>query len=286
MFGTLKPVHSKLNQDEKNLYKMYYCGLCSSLGRVGGWVLRMGLSYDIAFMYMLLDCENAKKIEKCFCPGNILRKKNCIDNKVLADYMAAVSIVLLYGKCIDNINDNEKIIQSKLLLTLLKKELTKLKDINGDILEITRNGLDRVALCEKNFEGLSFVDIADQFGKLTGKLFEMAPGLDEPEVYNKLGYWLGRWIYIADAATDIRQDLKKKRFNPFIVEKQMSLKEVIGKYEKEITAELFKAHDCVVDLLKLIDNYKETEKTVNIISFAMEATEGNIFRLQEEIKNV
>lgn len=285
MFGALKPVYNKLNSSEKEFYKMYYCGLCSSLGRLGGPVLRMGLSYDVAFMYMMLDLGNEKEIKKCFCPGRVLKKRKCIDNKLLSDYMAAVSVVLIHGKCIDNIADNEKIVQSKIILHLLKRNLLKLEHDNDTIINLTQEILGEISELEKNFENSNFIDIADKFGVLTGKLFEFAPCIKEPELYYKLGYWIGRWIYIVDAALDISEDKKKSRFNPFIKQKRISLKETVKLYESEITNELFKAHDCVVDILKLIETHENSNEIINIVSFAMDAAEGNIFRMYEGIKN-
>ncbi len=285
MFGTLKPVYNKLSSKEKEFYKMYYCGLCSSLGRLGGPALRMGLSYDTAFMYMMLDLGNEREIRKCFCPGKIIRNQKCVDNVVLADYMAAISVVLIHGKCLDNINDGEKIIESKIILQMLKKNISKIKYKYDEVINITGEGLGKLNTLEKNFEEYSFRDLADVFGDLTGRLFEIAPGISEPQLYYKLGYWIGRWIYIADAALDISEDEKKKRFNPFIRNNHSSAKEAIERYDKEITNELFKAHDCVVDILKLVDTSEDAKEIINIISFAMDATEGNIFRTQEGIRN-
>lgn len=285
MFGTLKPVYSKLSSSEKELYKMYYCGLCSSLGRLGGTVYRMGLSYDVAFMYMMLDMGNKREINKCRCPGRFGSKRNCVDNKVLADYMAVVSVVLIYGKCRDNITDNEKIIRSNLIMSFLRNCLLNIRRNNCDVIEITENLLREINEREKNFYASDFIELADKFGVLTGKLFEIAPGIDDTEIYYKLGYWMGRWIYIADAAMDIKEDKKNSRFNPFIENKKLSLKESVIEYEEEITNELFKAHDCVTDILKLIDTYENSNEIVNIISLAMDASEGNIFRKHEEIKN-
>lgn len=285
MFGTLKPVYNQLNTKEKEFYKMYYCGLCSSLGRLGGPVLRMGLSYDIAFMYMLLDLGNEKQLRKCFCPGKMLKKKSCVDNRILADYMAAVSVVLLHGKCMDNINDGEKLLQSKLIMHLLKTSFSKTKDANDHIFQLSQCILSQISELEKNFDYTDCAAIADKFGVLMGKLFEEAPTITEPKIYYKLGYWLGRWIYMADATLDLPEDFNKRRFNPFIPGYQVPLKELIRIAESEITGELFKAHDCIVDILKLIDTQENTKEIIHIVSLAMCATEGNIFRRYEEIKN-
>ena len=235
MFGTLKPVYNKLSLSEKEYYKLYYCGLCSSLGRLGGPILRMGLSYDVAFMYMMLDLENKKEIKKCFCPGKIIRKVKCVDNKCLADYIAAVSVVLIYGKCEDNIIDNEKILQSKIVLRMMKSNLLKIRCENENLIRISKDILEQIVSIERNFDKFNFIDVADKFGVLIGQLFELAPGIKEHKLYYKLGYWTGRWVYIADAALDIIEDKKQTRFNPFVQKSQLPLKEIVKNYESEIT---------------------------------------------------
>lgn len=283
MFGTLKPVYNKLNQEEKSFYKLYYCGLCSSLNRLGGPVLRMGLSYDVAFMYMMLDSGNEKTIKKCYCPGKIVGRRRCIDNEELADYMAAVSLILIHGKCRDNITDNEKIIESKMILKTIEKKMLEIQCTNEKIVDLTQSGLSKINMLER--KNADFKEIADEFGIITGKLFEMAPGITEPRLYYKLGYYLGIWIYIADAALDIREDVKKTRFNPFMDGGRLSLKEAIEKYEEEITDKLFESHDSVVDILNLIDSDEEQEKMIKAVSLAMDAAEGNIFKIHKEIEN-
>lgn len=35
-------------------------------------------------------------------------------------------------------------------------------------------------------------------------------------IFLQLGYFLGRWIYLIDAADDIEKDQKKNNFNPFV----------------------------------------------------------------------
>ncbi len=286
MFGALKPVYNKLQSEEKQLYKKYYCGLCSSLGRLGGVLMRMCLSYDIAFMYMLLDTEGPKCNGRCHCPAKFFLKMDCIDNNPLSDYVSAVSIALLKGKCIDNINDKDNVFKSKILLLFIKKALKKLEETHSEVLNTVQNGLNKFNETEKYFQNKSYDNLADDFGKLAGQLFEKAPICGDSELFGRLGYWIGRWIYLIDASSDIREDAEKNRFNPFVINEKGSVVDTVNKYEACISSELFKAHDCILELINLNDYYDNTEKLINIISTAMDSAEGNVFKMFEEVKNV
>ena len=39
----------------------------------------------------------------------------------------------------------------------------------------------------------------------------------ERRVLSRLGYLLGRWVYLCDALDDIGEDIAKKRYNPFVL---------------------------------------------------------------------
>ena len=66
-------------------------------------------------------------------------------------------------------------------------------------------------LCE------SVYDAAEHFGALLAEIFSF--GLSDEiksDLYN-IGYAVGRWIYIIDAYSDIKDDLKSGSYNPFIL---------------------------------------------------------------------
>ena len=41
-------------------------------------------------------------------------------------------------------------------------------------------------------------------------------------VLETFGYFLGRWVYLIDAADDMEKDLQKKEFNPFLTKLQLT----------------------------------------------------------------
>ena len=54
MLGYIKPEKSQLKIIEYEVYNGYYCGVCKSISRRYGQLPRISLSYDAAFLALLL----------------------------------------------------------------------------------------------------------------------------------------------------------------------------------------------------------------------------------------
>jgi len=54
MFGHVQANLTDLTQQEKDRYQAAYCGLCRTIGERHGQLARMGLSYDLTFLALLL----------------------------------------------------------------------------------------------------------------------------------------------------------------------------------------------------------------------------------------
>ena len=55
MFGYIGCVKEKLSEEEQKRYQSIYCGLCRNLKERYGQVERLCLSYDMAFLILLLS---------------------------------------------------------------------------------------------------------------------------------------------------------------------------------------------------------------------------------------
>lgn len=55
MFGYVRPSDGKLTEEEREVFRGAYCGLCHALGRRYGLAGRMILNYDLAFLAMVLS---------------------------------------------------------------------------------------------------------------------------------------------------------------------------------------------------------------------------------------
>ena len=54
MFGYIVPNQEALSEEDHTLYREYYCGLCSELRYLYGRSGQVTLSYDTAFLVLLL----------------------------------------------------------------------------------------------------------------------------------------------------------------------------------------------------------------------------------------
>ena len=123
MFGYVVPLRGELKVWELDAYQAAYCGLCHTLGRRYGFLPRLLLSYDFAFLAMLLSTESARPItqrRRCIaCP--IKGKQVCRESLSL-DIAADESVILTYWKLMDGVADASfwKGLPSRLLVLLLR----------------------------------------------------------------------------------------------------------------------------------------------------------------------
>ena len=228
MFGYLQIEKEELLVKEFETYKAVYCGLCKQMGKDYSFLTRLTLSYDCTFYAMLLmslhsSCGGFKK-GRCTC--NPLKRCNFAYSKN-DDYQkaAAFSIITVYYKLIDDINDSGffKSLFSRMIKPFFSHQRKKAKKRYPWIDEYVAEMMERQAVIEQDKS--ASVDIsADPSALMLGNILAK-DGNDETEsrVLYEYGYNIGRWIYLMDAADDIEKDAKSLSFNPFIQEDGLTL---------------------------------------------------------------
>ena len=80
MFGYVKPFKPHMRICEYETYKAVYCGLCKILGREYGFVSRMTLSSDFAFLGLMALALNDSPavVEPQRCIAHPWRKTPCL----------------------------------------------------------------------------------------------------------------------------------------------------------------------------------------------------------------
>lgn len=214
MFGYVQASIEQLNQQEKDRYKAVYCGLCHALGQRHGFSARMGLTYDMTFLALLLSSlyEPEESTDKSRCVVHPLKEHYFVSNECI-NYAADMTVALVYFKCIDDWNDDKKI-AAKGYSSLLSNAYKKVK-INWPV---------QCAAIEKELKELSVIEAennlsadaaANCFGRLMESLFVYKADFWS-DYLKKLGYGLGRYIYLADASADLEKDIKKGSYNPLV----------------------------------------------------------------------
>lgn len=218
MFGYIKTYTSELLVRENEYYRAVYCGLCRSLGKCTGTASRMTLNYDFVFAALLRLAVTGEgvKIKKRKCLMHPIKKRPMADTCPELDFCARIGILLVYHKNLDDISDERgaKKLRAKTLKALMRGMRRRARRELKEADSIIADGLAEIAAIEK--DKLPSVDTpASRFGQILADL--LCLGLDgtQSRIMSKIGYHLGRWLYIIDAADDYNDDIEKGRFNPF-----------------------------------------------------------------------
>ena len=221
VFGYLRPDKPELKIREYEAYKSVYCGLCKYLGKNYGIASRLTLSYDctvIALLIMSLRNENIKTVQKR-CVVNPLKKCNfSLSDGESYRFAGAVSVIMTYYKLEDGILDSKgfKRLAAKFLKLFFKRNHKRAAAAYPEIEAITKSMMSEQIEVEKsNDTGIDCS--ANPTAKAISSLCVLlAQNDDEKIILKEFGYYIGRWIYLIDAADDYFDDKKRNNFNPFV----------------------------------------------------------------------
>ena len=213
IFGYVVVNKSDLRFREYDEYRGYYCGLCQTLKKRFGLAGQLSLSYDMTFLVMLLTSlyEPLDNCEMKRCIAHPFKKQYCKSNEY-TEYVADMTVLLSYYKCQDDWEDEKKILK-KVYGDILRGKSKKQREHYKRKEEIVIENLKNLSLAEQNKEDDLDV-VAGYFGNILSELFVVKE--DEwSDNLRKIGYYLGKYIYIMDAYDDLTKDLKKGNYNPF-----------------------------------------------------------------------
>ena len=214
MFGYVSAQRSELKMREYYKYRAYYCGLCKVLRDKYGFLGQMTLTYDMTFLVVLLTSlyESDTKQEEHRCIRHPLQKQKMLYNEI-TEYAADMNIILTYYKLLDDWRDDRSKV-SAAGLRLLHSAFLKLEKAYPHKCEVIRKSLSLLRQCEQRGEE-NIDEAARYFGKLMSELFVYKEDVWE-NTLRKIGFYLGKFIYILDAYDDLEQDIKQGSYNALI----------------------------------------------------------------------
>ncbi len=245
MFGYVKINKPELKIKHYEEYRGVYCSLCKTLRKRYGLVSALTLSYDFTFFAMMRLCTD--ECDLCFeqkrCPFNPTKKCNfCKDKNRELEYTADIAMIMMYYKILDNISDGgffKKLLMYLILpiFSLYHKKARKFCP-EGDT--IVGQAMKRQAEIEN--EGTGDIDLAaDPTAKAMGELLSFECTGKNERILKRLGYLVGRWVYIMDALDDMEKDKKSGSYNPLLIAEKtadyaeetlnMTAAEIVAAYE-------------------------------------------------------
>ncbi len=210
MFGYVTFYKDELKIKDFNKFRAYYCGLCKTLGKRFNQVVRLGLSYDLTFLALLLDSldEDNTVFLKGGCFKHMGKKRLIVEHNKSVEYAADMSIALMYYKLLDDLRDSFSLL-SAVALVPYWLGVRKVKRIYPEKLEHIKNQLFLLSKLESRKCSVTD-EVAEPFARIMESLFDVGN-----EDIKKLGYNMGRFIYLIDALDDYKKDVKSGGYNPY-----------------------------------------------------------------------
>ncbi len=212
MFGYISINQAEMKFKDYDIYHSYYCGLCRVLKKNYGRCGQMTLSYDMTFLIILLTglYEPDTKTETAACAAHPL-KKHTVRTNELTDYAAAVNLILSYYKCKDDWEDEHKK-KSYAAAKLLAPKIAAVKERYPEKIQAVSSNLKKLSALEKQ-NGLNADMMAGIFGDILAELFVFRQDEWEDSL-RKIGFFLGKFIFLMDAYEDVEKDIKREIIIP------------------------------------------------------------------------
>lgn len=245
MFGYVVMNKPEIKFKDYEMYRSFYCGLCRELREKYGIPGQISLTFDMTFVILLLsglyEPPTQKGTTRCIVHP-VCRQP--VRKNTFTEYAADMNIILSYYKCIDDWKDERK---------YLKLAYAKLLENKNNRLTGTRAYAKKVERIVDCLEELSSLEKAGEqnldvmagcFGKIMEEIFVCREDMWESKL-RRMGFYLGKFIYLLDAYDDVEEDVKNGNYNPFAQKYKMK------EFEEEVRQIL---------ILMLAETCREFEK--------------------------
>jgi len=250
MFGYVTICEPELKVKDLKKYKAYYCGLCRTLKEEYGFMGQMTLTYDMTFAVILLSSlyESIAEVEMHRCKVHPVKKQPMLRNEITS-YAAAMNVLLAYYHMEDDWQDDRKV-SSLLTKNMIQGKAKKIIEQYPKQSRVIRESLQKLSACEKE-ESQDIDRAAGCFGELMAEIFVYKEDI-WAKTLRKMGFYMGKFIYIMDAYEDLSEDIKKNRYNPLKTlaqraDYELQMQQILRMMIAESTAR-FEQLPCLVDV--------------------------------------
>lgn len=285
MFGYVRADTPYLYIKDDNLYRAMYCGVCKGIGQVCGQAARMGLSYDVTFLSVILHniAGVDVKIEKSHCLTHCIRTRQMAEVDELTRRLGALNTALVYYKYTDDIQDGDKGRGKRLWF---KRGFQKVKQTYPEIERIVRENLANQEKVEKA-KTESLDRAADATANMLAEFSDYALGEKKTSATHNLFYAVGKWIYLIDALDDYDKDVKKGAYNPFALAFQATCKKELleGKSSEDVRYAFHALFFDIRENLSQIHFHFNRDLSDNILLRGLPATTKRVMEGEDCAKN-
>ena len=222
MFGYIRVYKPDLKISEYETYKSIYCGLCQQLGREYTPLARMTLSFDFTFLAALnmALAEDKPVYTKRKCPANPLKKCIMADLREIQSHCCDCAVLMLWYKLEDDLKDHGTAsrLRAAALYPAARLAYRKAAQRRPELDQLIGNNMRLQA--ETEAACTASVDLASEptAQVLSGLFSTLSEDPVQKRVLERLGYLLGRYVYLCDALDDLEDDREKGNYNPFLAD--------------------------------------------------------------------
>lgn len=258
MFGYIKPDKDELKLKDIKKYKKLHRFANRLLIKNFG-LLGMNKADEAVFLLLLF---NGLKVEKDYKNSDVELSEKAVNYTLL-----------VVAFCIYERLKNESNIFSKITLWLFDKN-SKRKSLfteNEKLIEVLENKLDEYHAL-KNAD-LNFDELSDKIGELYAEMFKAYLTVDLNNSMYKLGFCVGKWLYMVSALNGLNGDIENNRVNPILYwEKSLNI--------EGISKRVVLLSNCIIERILLqLDNLQlnyNADIVYSIICYGMPLTVQNI----------
>jgi len=215
VFGYVRPPLQDLSQEEADRFRRMYCGLCHTLGNRYGAAARLILNYDFTYLVILLSEKEEGSAGSKRCVVHPVHPREFLEENAAMELAADESVILAYWQLRDGVADNDWFhgLKYRSLSAVLEPAYRKAAAFRPAFDETVRRQLSLLA--ELEAENCPSIDrAADAFAVLLGSAAKEVEDPVRRRVLEQILYHLGRWVYLMDAADDLKQDAEEGTYNP------------------------------------------------------------------------
>jgi len=212
MFGYVTINKQELKIREFDMYQSWYCGLCHELKKYYGRIGQLTLSYDMTFLIMVLqglyEPEITQDRKRCVVHP---AQKHPMRMSRYTKYGADMNVLLAYHNFMDDWMDDKNIISLTAAQALSREGKRIAKEYPRQNRAIVK-AIRKLSVYEKEKE-MNIDKVSGCMGELLGELFVCEKDVFADTLY-RMGFYLGKFIYLMDAYEDVEKDIRKDRYNP------------------------------------------------------------------------
>ena len=215
MFGYVRPSVQDLPEGELNRFRTMYCGLCHTLSRRYGQAARFILNYDFTYLAILLSDGAAGTEHSGRCYTSPIRKRPYLESTAAMELAADESVILAYWQLRDGIADHAGSagLKYRAGAQLLESAYRKAAAFQPAFDETVRCQLQLLSDLERE-TAPSMDQAADTFAVLLSSAAAELENRTRQRILEQILYHLGRWVYLIDAADDLKKDAESGNYNP------------------------------------------------------------------------